>query len=139
MGIPGDRDIDDKVARTRSRPLPSGQVTLRGGEGDDTLAAHDGGSGDPSVVDMLYGGECDDELTLGAGDITQVDLPGGTSSGLRIVSEILRGVDDVYFSELDATDVVRHRLVGDIVSAYSAWDEAQRAGQARTARPVGSR
>lgn len=60
------------------------------------------------------------------GDVTQVDLPGGTSSGLRVVSEILQGVDDVAFSILDATDVVRHRLVGDIVSAYSAWDESQR-------------
>lgn len=73
------------------------------------------------------------------GDVTQVDLPNGTSSGLRIVSEILRDVDDVYFSELDATDVVRHRLVGDIVSAYSAWDEEQRAGQSRSARPVAAR
>ena len=73
------------------------------------------------------------------GDITQVDLPGGTSSGLRVVSEILRDVDDVHFSELDATDVVRHRLVGDIVTAYSAWDEEQRAGQSRAARPVAPR
>ncbi len=73
------------------------------------------------------------------GDVTQVDLPNGTSSGLRIVSEILRDVDDVYFSELDATDVVRHRLVGDIVSAYSAWDEEQRAGQSRSGRPVAAR
>jgi phosphate starvation-inducible PhoH-like protein len=69
------------------------------------------------------------------GDVTQVDLPNGTSSGLRIVSEILRDVDDVYFSELDAADVVRHRLVGDIVSAYSTWDDEQRAGQARAGRP----
>lgn len=60
------------------------------------------------------------------GDVTQVDLPGGTSSGLRVVSEILQDVDDVAFSTLDANDVVRHRLVGDIVSAYSKWDETQR-------------
>ncbi|MDQ0734929.1 PhoH family protein [Arthrobacter agilis] len=73
------------------------------------------------------------------GDVTQVDLPNGTSSGLRIVSEILRDVDDVYFSELDSADVVRHRLVGDIVTAYSAWDEEQRAGQARATRPGGNR
>ncbi|MHA7181245.1 PhoH family protein [Arthrobacter sp. MDB2-24] len=69
------------------------------------------------------------------GDVTQVDLPNGTSSGLRVVSEILRDVDDVYFSELDAADVVRHRLVGDIVSAYSTWDDEQRAAQARAGRP----
>ncbi|OUM39463.1 PhoH family protein [Arthrobacter sedimenti] len=73
------------------------------------------------------------------GDVTQVDLPNGTSSGLRIVSEILRDVNDVYFSELDAADVVRHRLVGDIVSAYSTWDDEQRAGQARAGRPAAAR
>ncbi|MCU1633479.1 MAG: phosphate starvation-inducible protein PhoH [Micrococcaceae bacterium] len=73
------------------------------------------------------------------GDVTQVDLPNGTSSGLRVVREILVDVDDVYFSELDASDVVRHRLVGDIVSAYSAWDEDQRAGQSRSGRPVNGR
>ncbi|WP_434994218.1 PhoH family protein [Arthrobacter sp. Ld5] len=73
------------------------------------------------------------------GDITQVDLPGGTSSGLRVVSEILRDVDDVYFSELDASDVVRHRLVGDIVSAYGVWDEGQRASQPFAGRPVAAR
>jgi phosphate starvation-inducible PhoH-like protein len=60
------------------------------------------------------------------GDVTQVDLPFGTRSGLRIVEEILQGIDDVNFSVLDAADVVRHRLVGDIVNAYGIWDEAQR-------------
>ncbi|WP_051478468.1 PhoH family protein [Arthrobacter sp. H5] len=66
------------------------------------------------------------------GDVTQVDLPGGTSSGLRVVSDILQGVEDVNFSYLDASDVVRHRLVGDIVTAYSRWDESRRgAGDAR--------
>ncbi|MGP9501369.1 PhoH family protein [Specibacter sp. AOP5-B1-6] len=57
------------------------------------------------------------------GDITQVDLPTGTKSGLRVVREILAGVDDIHFSILDATDVVRHRLVGAIVSAYNNWDD----------------
>jgi len=60
------------------------------------------------------------------GDITQIDLPGGTSSGLKIVSEILQGVEDVHFALLEATDVVRHRLVGDIVDAYGRWDEQRR-------------
>jgi len=57
------------------------------------------------------------------GDITQVDLPSGTRSGLRVVEEILRDVEDINFSILDAEDVVRHRLVGAIVSAYNHWDE----------------
>ena len=65
------------------------------------------------------------------GDVTQVDLPGGTSSGLRIVHDILQGVDDVAFSELQASDVVRHRLVSDIVTAYGVWDEARRSSPPR--------
>ena len=59
------------------------------------------------------------------GDITQVDLPGGTDSGLRAARDILRGVDDIAFCELGANDVVRHRLVSDIIVAY-ATDEAKR-------------
>jgi phosphate starvation-inducible protein PhoH and related proteins len=56
------------------------------------------------------------------GDVTQVDLPGGTKSGLRQVREILEGVDDVHFSMLTSKDVVRHKLVGRIVDAYEQYD-----------------
>ncbi|MFJ2646667.1 PhoH family protein [Streptomyces sp. NPDC087420] len=56
------------------------------------------------------------------GDVTQVDLPGGTKSGLRQVQEILEGVDDVHFSRLTSEDVVRHKLVGRIVDAYEQYD-----------------
>ena len=56
------------------------------------------------------------------GDITQVDLPRGTKSGLRIVRDILSDVDDVHFSELTAHDVVRHKLVGRIVAAYDTYE-----------------
>ncbi|MFD7918170.1 PhoH family protein [Streptomyces sp. NPDC059740] len=59
------------------------------------------------------------------GDVTQVDLPGGTKSGLRQVQEILAGVDDVHFAKLDSTDVVRHKLVGRIVDAYEKYDATQ--------------
>jgi phosphate starvation-inducible protein PhoH and related proteins len=59
------------------------------------------------------------------GDITQVDLPGGQRSGLRVVREILEGVDDVHFAVLTSHDVVRHRLVGDIVDAYDRWHATQ--------------
>ena len=59
------------------------------------------------------------------GDVTQVDLPGGTQSGLRVVRDILTGVEDIHFAELTAQDVVRHRLVGEIVAAYGAWDARQ--------------
>jgi phosphate starvation-inducible PhoH-like protein len=57
------------------------------------------------------------------GDVTQVDLPGGTTSGLRIVREILQGIDGVAFVELDRSDVVRHRIVQDIVHAYERASE----------------
>jgi phosphate starvation-inducible protein PhoH and related proteins len=63
------------------------------------------------------------------GDITQVDLPVGQASGLRLVQEILEGVEDIQFVRLTSHDVVRHRLVGDIVNAYAAYE-------ARTADPV---
>jgi phosphate starvation-inducible PhoH-like protein len=59
------------------------------------------------------------------GDVTQVDLPSGTHSGLRVVQEILDGIDDVHFARLSSHDVVRHRLVSDIVDAYGRWDESR--------------
>jgi phosphate starvation-inducible PhoH-like protein len=60
------------------------------------------------------------------GDVTQIDLIGGLS-GLRQVRHILTDVTDVAFVELQARDVVRHRLVQRIVTAYSEFEEAQRA------------
>jgi phosphate starvation-inducible PhoH-like protein len=59
------------------------------------------------------------------GDITQVDLPTGTKSGLRVVREILDGIKDVQFCMLNATDVVRHKLVGRIVAAYDKYEAAR--------------
>jgi phosphate starvation-inducible PhoH-like protein len=59
------------------------------------------------------------------GDVTQIDLPGGSRSGLMVVRDILDGVDDVHFAQLTSTDVVRHRLVADIVDAYSRYDATQ--------------
>jgi phosphate starvation-inducible PhoH-like protein len=59
------------------------------------------------------------------GDVTQVDLPGSTASGLRVVRDILVGVEDVHFSELSSSDVVRHQLVGEIVDAYARYDAEQ--------------
>ena len=56
------------------------------------------------------------------GDVTQVDLPSGTQSGLRVVESILADVDDVAFCRMSSSDVVRHRLVSDIIDAYARWD-----------------
>jgi phosphate starvation-inducible PhoH-like protein len=72
------------------------------------------------------------------GDVTQVDLPSGTTSGLRVVREILEGIDDVHFAQLDSADVVRHKLVGRIVDAYAQYDaelEARAGPAARTRSP----
>jgi len=59
------------------------------------------------------------------GDVTQVDLPNAQKSGLRVVREILKDIDDIAFLELTAEDVVRHRLIGDIVKAYETFDVNQ--------------
>jgi len=69
------------------------------------------------------------------GDVTQTDLPGGHVSGLRVVQEILEGVDDVAFCRLTSADVVRHRLVSDIIDAYARWDVVS--GARQEGRPGG--
>jgi phosphate starvation-inducible PhoH-like protein len=61
------------------------------------------------------------------GDVTQVDLPSGTQSGLRVVQDILSSIEDVHFSMLTSSDVVRHRLVGEIVDAYGRYDAERQA------------
>jgi phosphate starvation-inducible protein PhoH and related proteins len=60
------------------------------------------------------------------GDVTQVDLPSGQVSGLRVVQDILDGVEDIHFARLTSHDVVRHRLVGKIVDAYERYDAQER-------------
>jgi phosphate starvation-inducible PhoH-like protein len=59
------------------------------------------------------------------GDITQVDLPAGRRSGLRVVRDVLAGIDGVAFAELTGRDVVRHRIVQQIVEAYERHDQAE--------------
>ena len=71
------------------------------------------------------------------GDITQVDLPGHTNSGLRAASEILTGIDDIHFSMLDSSDVVRHRLVTEIVDAYARHDAGTAGNRADRRRKAG--
>jgi len=67
------------------------------------------------------------------GDVTQVDLPSGTQSGLRVVQDILGDVDDIHFCRLTSSDVVRHKLVSDIVDAYARYD-AENAGARKPGR-----
>jgi phosphate starvation-inducible PhoH-like protein len=71
------------------------------------------------------------------GDITQIDLPEGHISGLITVRDILAGIEDIEFITFDHRDVVRHRLVQDIVSAYKRYGEGQEpsTGNGRRRRP----
>jgi phosphate starvation-inducible PhoH-like protein len=74
------------------------------------------------------------------GDVTQIDLPSGTRSGLKVVQEILDGINDVHFCRLTSADVVRHRLVSEIVDAYARWDSENAADVQRPrSGPQGSR
>jgi phosphate starvation-inducible protein PhoH and related proteins len=67
------------------------------------------------------------------GDMTQIDLPGGARSGLRSAIEILDSVEDIHIAELTSVDVVRHRLVSEIVDAYARYEEPG-SGMNRAAR-----
>jgi phosphate starvation-inducible PhoH-like protein len=73
------------------------------------------------------------------GDVTQVDLPSGVKSGLRVVEDILDGLEDVVFCRLTAHDVVRHRLVGKIVAAYDEFDARIERQEKRPHSAPGSR
>jgi len=64
------------------------------------------------------------------GDVTQVDLPKELSSGLMVVQEILSGIDGVSFVYLDASDVVRHKIVQQIVEAYKEFEAPTNEGNA---------
>ena len=68
------------------------------------------------------------------GDITQIDLPQSTVSGLVQIQEILRSVQGVGFTYFDRNDVVRHRLVKDIIDAYDRFNSAN-GGARKNAEP----
>ncbi|HVM97153.1 MAG TPA: PhoH family protein [Candidatus Acidoferrales bacterium] len=52
------------------------------------------------------------------GDVTQIDLPAGRASGLKEAQQILRGIEGIRFCNFTERDVVRHRLVQEIITAY---------------------
>ena len=64
------------------------------------------------------------------GDVTQVDLDGGKTSGLRTIRRVLRGIGGISFIELSGDDVVRHRIVASIVEAYRRYEEKRREQEA---------
>ncbi len=57
------------------------------------------------------------------GDVTQIDLPNGQASGLVVVQDILIDIDGIEFAHLGARDVVRHKIVQEIVEAYRLFGE----------------
>jgi phosphate starvation-inducible PhoH-like protein len=59
------------------------------------------------------------------GDVTQTDLPPGQRSGLVVIEEILEGIEGIEFVHLGARDVVRAKIVQDIVEAYRRFGEGQ--------------
>lgn len=59
------------------------------------------------------------------GDITQIDLPDGKQSGLKKVLNILKDVDDIEIVRFNQKDVVRHRLVQDIIKAYEKYENTK--------------
>ena len=67
------------------------------------------------------------------GDITQIDLPSGRSSGLIEVMRILEDVEGIAFTRFDGRDVVRHPLVQKIVAAYEAYEEDSAIGPSAAA------
>ena len=60
------------------------------------------------------------------GDVTQIDLPDGKRSGLVEASKILKNIDDIETIHFTEKDVVRHRLVQDIIKAYEKYEEVKR-------------
>ncbi len=60
------------------------------------------------------------------GDITQIDLPDGKRSGLKDVMRVLRNIDDIAQVRFNEKDVVRHKLVQDIIKAYEKNEESRR-------------
>jgi phosphate starvation-inducible PhoH-like protein len=64
------------------------------------------------------------------GDVTQIDLPAGKTSGLKEAQALLRDVEGIRFVMFSERDVVRHRLVRDIIAAYERADQGERSGAA---------
>lgn len=59
------------------------------------------------------------------GDVTQIDLPGDKTSGLKDAMRVLDGVKDIAVCRLTSADVVRHALVQEIINAYEKADRKQ--------------
>ena len=75
------------------------------------------------------------------GDITQIDLSGGQKSGLKQCAQMLRGIDDIGVIQLTNRDVVRHKLVKEIIKAFEKYEKTSRSArqpQTLTLCPISS-
>ncbi|MDR1771769.1 MAG: PhoH family protein [Hungatella sp.] len=72
------------------------------------------------------------------GDLTQKDLPSGSTSGLDTAMKILKRIDDIGFCHLNSSDVVRHPLVQKIVQAYDDYESKKKPAERKT-KAIGGR
>jgi len=80
----------------------------------------------PSQIKMFLTRMGPESKVIVTGDMTQIDLPRNQQSGLNEAYHILKNIKGIAFVQLDASDVVRHRLVKDIIKAYEKDDECRR-------------
>ncbi len=73
------------------------------------------------------------------GDITQIDLPDGKKSGLKEALSILKNIDGIGITRFNEKDVVRHRLVQDIIKAYEKSEEEKKDGDRKSQSNNGKR
>ena len=81
----------------------------------------------PSQIKMFLTRMGPSSKVIVTGDMTQIDLPRNQQSGLTEAYHILKNIKGIAFIHLDSTDVVRHKLVKEIIKAYEKEDEARQA------------
>ncbi|MBR3621396.1 MAG: PhoH family protein, partial [Clostridia bacterium] len=73
------------------------------------------------------------------GDITQIDLPDGKKSGLKEALSVLKNIEGIGITRFNEKDVVRHRLVQDIIRAYEKSEEERKDGDRKSQGNNGKR
>jgi len=81
----------------------------------------------PSQIKMFLTRMGPESKVIVTGDMTQIDLPRNQQSGLNEAYHLLKNIKGISFIQLDSSDVVRHRLVKEIIKAYEKEDESRRA------------
>jgi phosphate starvation-inducible PhoH-like protein len=110
--------VDYDRARNAGRRISVAPLAFMRPQLNDSFVILDGENTTPEQMKMFltrlgYGSKA-----VITGDVTQIDLPSGKPSGLKHAVRILEGVDGIRFCYFSERDVVRHRLVRDIITAY---------------------